>query len=639
MSNSTTNFTTTRKRLLFFVLAITFLFVMLFGRLACIQLIQGRELQQRATQQWYRELPLRAPRGHIYDREGRVLVDNRDVFSIYVRPRAVVDKPSLARTLSGILFLDEQKILESISRVVSEVTIARRVEEPIAEQIRSLNLDGVYLAPETIRNFPHKHSLSRVLGFTNIDNQGQSGLEVFYDVFLRGSNGFTLTNTDMAGRETEDTVTRYVPPIPGANMELTIDSNIQSFADFAVMSAMQEWGANSASMIVMDVRDSGIVAMSHTPHFDLNDPPRDDIELLNALSKNTMIVDVFEPGSTFKIFTTAAALEHGLVTVDDRFHCIGHNVVDGQRIRCWRTIGHGSQTLREGVRNSCNVVFMNLGARLGIDRLYNALENFGFGSRTNIDFFGESPGLMVPRSYVKNIDLARIAFGQAVAVTPLQLINGVSAVVNGGVLNEPHFVRSITDFQGRTIMNRGAREVRRVISPETSAIMNELLEATVADGSGRRAQVPGFRIGGKTGTAQKYIPGGGIAQGRYISSFVGFAPVDNPRYAILMLVDEPSKGAYYGGIVAAPHAGDVFSRIFDYINLAPTTLPIPPNTVTMPLLVGRTPQEAAAILRNMDIHFEISGEVNPDQSVIQSTLPIPGTQMPANSVVLLRLRE
>ena len=631
--NTPTSLVTTRKRLLFFILAITLLFVGLLGRLAYIQIFQGRELQIRATEQWYRELPLRAPRGHMYDVNGNILVDNRDVFTVYVRPRAVADKPETARILSQILTLDEPRVLESISRVVSEVTLRRRISVDLAAQVRAQNLRGVYLAPETIRNYPHAHSLSRVLGFTNIDNAGQSGLELFYDKFLRGTDGFSFTNTDLAGREIEGTLTRYLPPIQGANIHLTIDKNIQLFADFAVQSAVNEWQARSASMIVMDVTDSSIVAMATMPAFDLNEPPRDNIDLLNQLSKNTMIVDVFEPGSTFKIFTTAAAIEHGLVTNACTFHCVGHSIVDGQRIRCWRTIGHSSQTLAEGVKNSCNVVFMNLAARLGTDRLYDKLKGFGFGSRTNIDFFGESPGLMIGRQYVKNIDLARIGFGQAVAVTPLQLINGVAAVVNGGVLHEPHFVRSITDFRGRSVMDRGARQVRRVISPATSEQMRGLLENVVAEGSGKKSQVAGFRIGGKTGTAQKYADGH-IAQGKYVSSFVGFAPAHNPRYAILMLVDEPTGYMYYGSLVAAPHVGDVFSRIFDYKQ---TPFCVPPQevtTVTMPMLIGRTPTEAAAILRNLGITFEMSGE---EGNTVISTIPTAGTQVASNSVALVRI--
>jgi len=634
MSNpAPVNLTTTRKRLLFFIIAVIVLFSALAGRLAFIQIFEGRMLQQRATSQWYRELPLRAPRGLILDANGHVLVDNMDVFTVYVRPRGVVDKQATARQLAEVLQLQESRVLERISQTVSAVTVKRKISEAEAERLRVLALPGVYLTPDTQRSYPQNHSLSRVLGFTNIDNVGQNGIEGYYDRFLRGLDGFAFTNTDLVGREIPSTITRYVPAIPGMNVTLSVDREIQHFTDFAVKTATMEWGAKSAAMIVMDVTDGGIKAMSMTPSFDLNHPPRNDIDLLNSLSKNSLIVDVFEPGSTFKIFTTAAAIEHGLVTDNCSFFCRGHHVVDGQRIRCWRTIGHSSQNLAEGVMNSCNVVFMNLGARLGTDKLYDMLEAFGFNAKTNIDFYGESRGILVPRNYVKNIDLARIAFGQAVAVTPLQLITGVSAVVNGGNLMQPHFVRSIVDPHGRSVFERTPTTVRRVISPQTSAKMNELLENVVALGSGKKSQVPGFRIGGKTGTAQKYGPDGNIAQGKYISSFVGFAPVESPRYAILMLVDEPGPGAYYGSIVAAPHVGDVFSRIFDYRNMQPGIIPEPVPTIPMPNMLGMSAVDAAALLKELRITFEMYGI---GDRVI-STLPIPGVEVAANSVVLLRV--
>jgi len=617
------------------MLAITFLFCALFGRLAYIQLFEGRELQQKAAAQWYRDLPLKAPRGKIIDARGSILVDNKDVFTVYVRPRAVSDKASAAKQLADVLGLDEQKLFERIKTNVSEVTVKRKIDEGQAEQLRKLNISGVYLTPDTERNYPYGASLSKVLGFTNIDNVGQNGIEGYYDRYLRGTDGFAYTNTDLTGREIEDTRTRYVPAIPGCSVTLAVDKNIQSFADYAVMAARDEWCAKAVSMLVMDVTDGGIVAMSALPSFDLNEPPRNDIDLLNALSKNSMIVDVFEPGSTFKIFTTAAAIEQNLVSDKDTFYCRGHHVVDGQRIRCWRSIGHGSQNLAEGVMNSCNVVFMNLAQRLGVERFYDSLEAFGFNAKTNVDFYGESRGILLPRETVKNIDLARIGFGQAVACTPLQLITAVSAAVNGGTLYEPYFVKSIEDYRGTKVYERAPKPVRQVVSSATSEKMRELLENVVAKGSGKKAQVAGYRIGGKTGTAQKYGAGGQIAQGKYISSFVGFAPVENPKYAILMLVDEPAPGAYYGSLVAAPHVGDVFSRIFNYTQLKPSLAPEPVGTVVMPLLLGKSAEEAAAILKQMKLTFELAG----DGGVVESTLPIAGTEIPQNDVVLVRLTE
>ncbi|MCL2234769.1 MAG: penicillin-binding transpeptidase domain-containing protein [Firmicutes bacterium] len=606
---------------------------MLFLRLGCIQLIDGRELQRRATDQWYRELPLAAPRGHIYDVNGRVLADNRDVFTVYVRPRAVEDFELVARELAVPLMMCQRTLYQKISGTrVSEITIRRQVEVADVEELQAKNIPGIYFAPGTRRNYPANEQLSQILGFTNIDNVGQNGLEGFYNRYLRGVDGMAFTNTDMAGREVEDSVTHYLPAISGANLHLAMDLNIQSFAEFAIFQAMAEWRARSAAMIVQDVNTGAILAMAQTPGFDLNEPPRDNLDLLNQLSKNRMIVDVYEPGSTFKIFTTAAAIEHGVVTDSCRFHCRGFNLVDGQRIRCWRSIGHGSVDLTEGVMVSCNVVFMNLALRLGVDRMYDSILNFGFNQKTGVDFMGESRGMMIDRSYVKNIDLARIGFGHAVAVTPLQLINAVSAVVNGGNLMEPHFVSHITDHRGNEIYRRIPRRIRQVISPQTSQQMRYMLEMVVTDGGGRHAGVSGFRVGGKTGTAQKYA-GGVVAQGKYISSFVGFAPVENPRYAILMLLDEPGPGAYYGSIVAAPAAGRVFRNIFDYRAMQPNQPEQSVQYITMPDLYGMTASDAAQVLRSLGLHFEISGI----EGRVNSTLPIAGAQVRAGSVALMRI--
>ncbi|MCL2860984.1 MAG: penicillin-binding transpeptidase domain-containing protein [Firmicutes bacterium] len=616
------------------MLAVTFLFFALFLRLGCIQLIDGRELQRRATDQWFRELPLSAPRGHIYDVNGLVLADNRDVFTVYVRPRAVEDFELVARELSVPLRLDQRALYQKISTTrVSEITIKRQVEVSAVEELQAKNIPGIYFAPGTRRNYPQNEILSQILGFTNIDNVGQNGLEGFYDRYLRGVDGMAFTNTDMAGREIEDSVTRYLPAIPGANLHLAMDLNIQSFAEFAIFQAMTEWRAQSAAMIVQDVQSGAILALAQTPSFDLNEPPRDNLDLLNALSKNRMIVDVYEPGSTFKIFTTAAAIEHGVVQDSCRFFCRGSYLVDGQRIRCWRSIGHGSVDLAQGVMVSCNVVFMNLALRLGVDRLYDSILNFGFNQRTNVDFFGESRGMMIDRSLVKNIDLARIGFGHAVAVTPLQLITAVSAVVNGGRLMEPHFVSHITCSRGNEIYRRIPRQTRQAISPQTSEMMRGLLENTVTGGGGRHAGVEGFRVGGKTGTAQKYGADGTVAQGKYISSFVGFAPVENPRYAILMLLDEPGPGAYYGSIVAAPAAGKVFRNIFDYRAMTPTQPIETPQYITMPDFYGMTATESAQILRSLGLHFEISGT----EGRVNSTLPIAGSQVRVGSVALMRI--
>ncbi len=632
MNDSAASTVTTRKRLLVFLIAITFLFCALLGRLAYLQLIKGKDLQVRAAEQWYRDLPLKAPRGKITDRNGEILADNRDVYSIYVRPNAVKNPEAVASALAGPLNLVYEKLLEKItSSRVSEITVKRAVEKEVAESIRAQNLDGIYFTLDSKRYYPASNYLAQILGFTNIDNAGQSGLEGYYDTYLKGTDGFAYTATDIKGHELENNVTKYVPAIAGCNLSLSLDLNIQAFAETAVSQAMAEHSAKGASMIVMDCNTGGILAMASAPGFDLNEPPRDDIHLLNALGKNKMIVDVYEPGSTFKIFTTATAIENGAVNGNDRFYCNGSRLVDGQKIKCWRSIGHGSQDLGEGVKNSCNCVFMDLALRLGTDKLYEGLRTFGFGSKTNIDFYGESKGLMMAQSAVKNVDLARIGFGQAVAVTPLQLVTAVSAAINGGTLYEPYFVSGATDYTGKTVYVRQPKVVRQTISAQTSEMLRNMLEKVVSEGGGHKAGVAGYRVGGKTGTAQKY-ENGHIAQGKYVSSFVGFAPVENPRYVVAMIVDEPGGYAYYGSLVAAPYAGEVFAKIFDYAAIKPSQTPEQAEQTEMPDTIGMTAQEAAGRLKACGLLFESAGE---GERVV-SSVPIPGTRVVKGDVVLIR---
>lgn len=632
MNNVPNSTVTTRKRLLILIISITFLFCVLFGRLGYLQLVARKDLQSRAAEQWYRDLPLAAPRGKILDSTGSVLADNREVYSVYVRPNAVTDKQAVAAALSGHLNLVYDKLLEKISSSrVSEITIKRAVEKNVAEAILAQNIDGVYFTLDSKRYYPASNYLSQILGFTNIDNVGQNGLEGYYDEYLKGVDGFAYTATDIKGHELENNVTKYVPAIPGCDLTLSLDMNIQSFAETAVSNALSEHNAKGASMIVMDCNTGGVVAMASAPGFDLNEPPRDDLNMLNALSKNKMIVDVYEPGSTFKIFTTATALENGAVSDSDRFFCGGARQVDGQRIKCWRSIGHGSQDLGEGVKNSCNCVFMDLALRLGTDKLYDGIRNFGFGSKTNVDFYGESRGLLMQQSAVKTVDLARIGFGQAVAVTPLQLVTAVSAAVNGGTLYEPYFVSQVKDYSGKLIYERQPKEVRKAISPSTSEKLRNMLEKVVSEGGGHKAGVAGYRIGGKTGTAQKY-ENGHIAQGKYVSSFVGFAPVENPRYVLAMIVDEPGGYMYYGSLVAAPYAGEVFKKIFDYTGLKPSQTDTVVEWVNMPDVLGLSPEEASKRLSECGLLFESDGE----GSSVASCMPVPGTRVPKGDVVLIR---
>ena len=623
---------TMRKRILIAFIMLCVVFAALFGRLFYLQIVDGKMLRSRAAEQWYRDLPLKASRGKILDRGGSVLAGNSDVFTLYARPNAVKDKENVAAEIASALELDAESVLKKLESSVGEVTIKRKIDAETAYALREKNIGGLYYTLDTERNYPLGSTSSQILGFTNIDNVGQSGLESYYDKYLTGIDGYAYTTTDMVGREVEGGVTRYVPSIPGCDVTLSVDMNIQSFAQSAVETAATEFSARSASMVVMDVNTGGIVAMAKSPSFDLNDPPRNDLDLLNELSRNTMIVDMYEPGSTFKIFTTAAAIEAGVVSDNDSFYCAGSRTVDGQRIRCWRSIGHGSQHLAEGVKNSCNCVFMDLALRLGTDRFYSALDNFGLGKKTGVDFAGESSGMLMNKSNVKTVDLARIGFGQAVAVTPLQLIAGVSSIVNGGTLYKPYLVQKVSSYDGMTIAERAPEVVRRTVSEATSARMREYLLGVVQSGGGSKAGVDGYAIGGKTGTAQKYV-NGGIAQGKYVSSFIGFAPANDPKYAVLMIVDEPQGYMYYGSLVAAPYAGRVFKSIFEYEGIEPT-LAVDKQYVLMPDVIGKSIADAAAELEAAGLNVECIGE----GEVIAQT-PIAGTRVAVSDTVLIRSSE
>lgn len=622
---------TTRKRLLYAWASVVFFFFVLIGRLACLQIKEGEIYSAKAAEQWYRDLPLAAGRGIIYDRTGNTIADNMTVYTVYVRPGSVTEPERVAEVLSDELGADKAKLEEKIRlRAVSEITVRKNVDAVTGKKLINLGLDGVYFSADYKRCYAYPEFLAQVVGFTDADNVGQNGLEGYYDKYIKGIAGSELVQSDNGGKEIAPKERFYIPPVKGANVYTSLDINIQAYCEQAVCAATEEWKAKGATVAVMRANDGGIVAMAQSPSYSLDDLPRDDVEKLNAYSKNKMIVDVYEPGSTFKIFTTAIAIENGVVNDNSRFFCAGHRMVDGQRIRCWRSRGHGSQNLAEGVKNSCNCVFMDLALRLGTDKLYAGLKSFGFGAKTGVDFFGESSGLMMNSKKVKSVDLARIGFGQAIAVTPVQMLVGVCEAVNGGKKVSPHFVEKIAYDDGETLYEFSSPDVR-IIGERTSAEMRTLLENVVKEGSGKKASVSGYRIGGKTGTAQKY-ENGHIATGKYVSSFVGFAPADDPEYVILMTVDEPSSGAYYGSIVAAPYVGDIFSKIFAYEQIAPTDNAEKIEYIDMPELTDKSVDYALNELKKLGLYVECAG----DGDTVISTLPLSETKVKKGDVVLIR---
>lgn len=625
-----------RKKLLAVILLIAFCFIALIGRLFYLQIAVAEDIAVRGSGQWQRGLPMMARRGDIVDRNGIVISSTNIRYRLYVRPNALKDKGTVADVVSEVLDMNREKVLDKISKKgVSEITVAKKIDKTKMLQISSRNFSGVYFAEESLRYYPYGDYLTQILGFTNVDGYGQSGVEQYYDKYLRGTDGKVFTETDIVGKELEDSVASYLPPIDGMTVGLTIDYYIQSFAEKAVKDAMVSYRAKSASCIVMNPRTGAISAMAQAPSFDLNNVPRDDAASLMSMMKNSMISNVYEPGSTFKILTSAIGIEEGVANNNSRYYCNGARIVDGQRIKCWQSRGHGSQTFAQGVNNSCNCVFMDTALSVGKDTFYSYLNDFGATTKTGVDMLGESAGITLNVNNVKNVDLARIGFGQAIAVTPIALATSVSSVLNGGLSVTPYVMNNISDSRYGTVVKGGASAQKRVVSQATSDKLVEYLYGVVEVGSGKRAYNPGYRTGGKTGTAQKY-ENGAIAQGKYVSSFLGFTKAGNEDYLCLMIVDEPQGYVYYGSLVAAPYVGDIFKNIYAYKNIAPNYTEaekkILGRTFTMPNLIGMSITEATLLMRKLGIPYEYDGE----GGIVNYQLPSPNAECNYNTVVFMR---
>lgn len=556
-------------------MAITFIFCIILGRLLYVQIAWGSDLVELACDQWNREIPVVAARGVISDRNGTVIAGNRTTYSVFLRPNAVVNPEYTATVLSGLFNLEPQNVLDKINGgKVSEVTVARQVGKEAVEKLVSYDLAGVYYSRDNTRQYTYNDALCQVLGFTSNDGSGLTGIEKYYDNILGGTNGEITYSTDIIGVETENSVAVYRPAKDGDEIRLTIDMDIQLAAENAMKSVYASSGAKSASCVVLNPRNFDILALVNYPSYDLNDVPRDDTETLNALSRNLLVSDIYEPGSTFKVVTAAANIEEYLngntkaFSNSYVFNGSRTRTVDGTKIKCWSDHSngkHSNQTLAAALNNSCNPCFTDIALSLGSETFYNYLSAFGFGNVTGLDFNGEALGMLVPQTAVRDCDLARIGFGQTIAVTGVQLACAVAAAVNGGNYYAPHFLKSIVSADGKTVSEYEPVLKNKVISEKASSLLAEMLEGVVTEGSGTKAFIDGYRVGGKTGTAQKY-EGGHVAQGKYVSSFCGFFPANNPEYLALIVVDEP-QGTYYGSAVAAPVAKEIFEDIIKIKNI------------------------------------------------------------------------
>ncbi len=606
------------------------LFLCVVLRLVDLQIFESRALTQRGVRQWTRSGTVAARRGDIVDTHGKLLAQSITSFIISARVRDVSDVDGLASVLQRELDVPAERTKARLSDTkAASVTLARQVSREDADRLRALmadksnadaaKLSGITFDEDVNRWYPMGSSLAQVLGLCNVDGVGQSGLELRYNDVLAGVPGRIVTEVDAKARTLPDGVTLYVPAQAGSTLRLTIDREVQSAVERAVRECAQVNEAQQVQAIVMDVNTGAVRAMAMYPTYDPADPPRDDIEQLNELMRITTLSDVYEPGSTFKMLTAAAAIDCGATNPQEGFYCSGRITVSGSTVRCWGA-PHGAETMKKALQNSCNPVFTQLALRLGSDRFYRYLHAFGLGKRTGIDLYGEASGILIAQSRVKDVDLARIGFGQSVAVTPIQMITAACAVVNGGRLMKPYLVEAILSEDGKETEVISPTVVANPISAATSATMRELLGSVVAEGGGKNARVDGWSVGGKTGTAQIY-KNGRIESNLHIGSFVGFAPVEEPEVAVLVIVDEAQVKPDYGGTTAAPFAAQIFSEILPLLGVKKTDGSAQRASVTMPEVTGMNVKDARAILREAGIDAVTDGT----QSVVTGQLPPAGT--------------
>ena len=567
-----------RKRVLTLLVLLIFLFGVLVCRIAYLTTARSAELTSRGVRQWTREGTVYARRGNILDTNGQTLVMSATAYIVSVEPGKVQDVQTFARAISPILGLSEEKVAEKASqRGKSSVTLKRQVSRETADQLRQLKQSkdaetaaaaSALLFDEDVRRVYLRGAfLTQTLGLVNVDGVGQSGLEQQYETLLRGEAGRSMRSVDGKARPIYDSGNLYIEPQDGSTIRLTIDATIQEIVEKAMRECYEVNKAQAVHALVMDVYTGAVLAMCSKPDYDPNDPPREQLDALQSLMRIRLISDSYEPGSTFKILTAAAALDSGVTTPEDGFYCSGKIKVDGDTIKCWGS-PHKAETMAQALQNSCNPVFVELALRMGAQRFYQYLHAFGLGSKTNIDLQGEESGILIPVNSVKNVDLARIGFGQSVAVTPIQLLTAACSVLNGGRLMRPYLLKEAVSPDGTVLYRTSPKVVSTPISEETSLTMRKLLEDVVTVGGAKNARIPGYRIGGKTGTAQVYKDGR-IVRNVHIGSFLGFAPADDPRIALLVIVDEADTPVDYGGTTAAPFARQILEDVLPYLGYQP----------------------------------------------------------------------
>jgi stage V sporulation protein D (sporulation-specific penicillin-binding protein) len=627
-------------------------------RLGFIQIVQGEELKKEALEQWTKSIEIKAKRGTIYDRNGKELAISVSSHTVWASPADIKNPEETAKKVAEVLELDEKEVYEKITKKVNVIKIKQWITMEETKKLRELNLSGIEIVDDNKRFYPYGAFASYILGFTDIDNNGLYGIERTYDKYLSGASGRWVKIEDARGVEMPYGGEKVYEPENGLNVVLTIDETIQHFAEKAAKEALERTKAKNVAILVMEPKTGDILALANLPQYDPNNPREPlDPELKEQwknltqeelekewydMWRNFSINDSYEPGSTFKLIVSAAALEEGAVNVDTHFYCGGFvRDIPGVVLKCARWYNpHGSQNFKEALGNSCNVAFVDVGRRLGKEKLYEYIKAFGFGEPTGIELTGEQGGIIpVNTDVIKEVNLATMSYGHGIAVTPIQLLTAVSAIANGGKLMVPRVVSKLVDNEGNVVKTIEPVVKRQVISESTAKTLLELMEGVVSEGTGSNAYVPGYRVAGKTGTAQKIIDGR-YAPGKYIGSFVAVAPADDPKIAVLVIVDEP-QGVYYGGSVAAPVAGDLIEETLNYLDVPPKYTEEEKekyeNTQIVPDVRNKKIEEAGKILTELGFRYTTESYDFSENSIVIEQFPLPGTEVTLGSIVDLYL--
>ena len=647
-----------KKRLVIVMVLACSLFLCLIFRIGYLQLIKGEWLSTKAAEQQTREIPIEAKRGTIYDTNMKELAVSVTKYTVWCKPVEVKDAKKTSEQLSKILDEDYDDIYKKVNKKkMALVKVKRWIDDKTANKVTKAGLSGIWVAEDNQRYYPYGNFASYVLGHTSSDSSGVAGIELKYDGVLKGTAGKLVVSTDAAGKEIPQGSEQYYEPTTGNGLVLTIDEVIQHYCEKAAQKAYEENNATKVTIIAMDPKTGDIKAMVKKPDYNPNTPTKaiypyyekileeckdDDKKTMAAYSnmwRNTAISDTYEPGSTFKLITSSAGLEEGVVKQNDKFTCNGSVTVEGRKIKCWRSYRpHGAETFKQGVQNSCNPVFVEVGRRLGVSKMYNYIDAFGLNKKTNIDLPGEAGSILYKEKDVGPVELATISFGQSISVTPIQLITSVCSIVNDGNRMQPRLVKAYTDNKGNITKGLDPVKVKQVISKETSAQMREIMESVVTDGGGKIAYLPGYRLGGKTGTAQKVI-NGTYAQGHYVCSFVGMAPADDPQIVVLAIVDEPTGVMAFGSTTAGPIIKEVMSNTLKYLDVEPkyTEEEKAENVktkVNVPDVRGLTIEEATKVLEEAKLEANIDNDVDIKKgTVIKDMFPKPGVSVNEESLI------